>query len=412
MNQLLYAKDDNYSKDDSMEKYIEIDLRKHIPIDTYVSLKNNFRKKLFLQAKENMGTRQNIVDKLKNVKYVSVYEWENNRAKPTLENLLRIAEMAKIPAEEVWKNINYLTSSFEMGKIRPKSFKIKFDTELSEWFGILLGDGCLSYKYIDCTNTCHQIALFFVKTAEKIFGLHKEQTVIYVRFKNRNEEVERTIENLNKIGYKRVVFEYSEKAKNIHIKARANVKVIAKIIESLLNDLYKIVESSDKNVKRAFIRGFYSSEGSFSERRISLSNTNMQKMKFIRKLLIELGFERLSKIHIYKSKKFNRKRDLTLYISSKHELEKFNNEIGFGKHTKRNQKLRDVIKSIDKEFKKYPEWIKLVYNLIEREGEITSFSLSKEYNISVRNACSILQRMKDENLISIINSESLSVYRR
>ncbi len=203
-----------------MEKYIEIDLRKHIPIDTYVSLKNNFRKKLFLQAKENMETRQNIVDKLKNVKYVSVYEWENNRAKPTLENILQIAEMAKISAEEVWENINYLTSNFEMGKIRPKSFRIKFDTKLSEWFGILLGDGCLSYKYIDCTNTCHQIALFFVKTAEEIFGLHKEQIVIYVRFKNRNEEVEKTIKNLNKIGYKRVVFEYSEKAKNIHIKAR------------------------------------------------------------------------------------------------------------------------------------------------------------------------------------------------
>ncbi len=138
----------------------------------------------------------------------------------------------------------------------------------------------------------------------------------------------------------------------------------------------------------------------------------MQKMKFIRKLLIELGFERLSKIHVYKSKKINRKHDLSLYISSKHELEKFSNEIGFGKHTKRNQKLRDIIKSIDKEFRKYPEWIKLVYNLIERQGEITSFSLSKEYNISVRNACSILQKMRDENLISIINSEPLPVYRR
>lgn len=108
-------------------------------------------------------------------------------------------------------------------------------------------------------------------------------------------------------------------------------------LESTIKDIC----SKNNNLARAYIRGMMIGEGTIYNNRmryVRIEMRNGKEIEYIHRLLIMLGYK--CKI----SYRTTRENMWSIYIGAS-QLKKFYDEIGFGVHEKRQEKLREAIKS-------------------------------------------------------------------
>ena len=217
------------------------------------------------------------------------------------------------------------------------------------------------------------------------------------------------------MGYSNVQFEKSKNKNNkLLLEARFDSKVFARTLDNLTKDVHTIINSSQDSVKCAYLRGFYEAEGYPFGKRIGITNTDKVELDFIRNLLSELGFDRLSKVILSHDKaKYNdgRKDLYALYISSKNSLELFRSKIGFGLHGDRNKRLNAVIGTIKKEFKRFPEMVKGVIEYGMEFGKFDAKTIAKEFNLSLRRSRDIIKIMREKKIAIPINKRPPFLYK-
>ncbi len=165
--------------------------------------------------------------------------------------------------------------------------KLLSSPELSYTLGVLLGDGCVSIN-----EKKHRYVINLKVTDEKFANSFKNA----LEFINLNP-------NFCTIHPKPSIFNNKLiKSKKLIYQIHATSKIFSFWFKNLnLNDISEILYS-ENNIKE-FIRGFYESEGSISKSRfaISICNTNIELLNFIKILLDKIGFNFNLRIYKYES---------------------------------------------------------------------------------------------------------------
>ena len=401
----------------SRNKYITIDLLKYVPTNGYVELEPSFRIELFSKAIKNAGGRNKLA-KLIGSCSSSIWEWKVGRKRPPLGIVFKCSKIAGISREELSSNIQALSSFFKMGNISVHKWKLVLNEEFAEWIGLIEGDGSITGKYVSCGNTFFGLVFFFITGLQKFFGIKKNQIVITIwippQDKVKNIRLAKLVKRLLMLkGFSRVSLrkrKVSEKrkAKRLLLEARVNVKILSSLFKNFMSDLKVFLKNSPATVKASYVAGFASAEGSITKdknsRRFTISQKSLDKLLFIRELLLDLGFQGISDPEP-NGKVFR------ISMSRRRELERYLKEIGFGHHELRNQKMREILSSYSQaEHKPIRERLNEVLNLLSIHGNLTGFSVAKKLKIKYKYANQLLNKMINLGLVKVDKSSKPFIY--
>lgn len=401
MNHILYAKDDNYSKDDSMEKYIEINLRKHIPADARINLDDNFRKAIFEKIR-SLQLKKDIIKKLDVCRQTFEF-WEKGTCSPKLSALFSMAKILHISDEDIFGNIVSFKWRYKMGSIYPRTLDLPLNPEVAEWFGLLAGDGCITDKYTHFGNISFDLIFFFTYIIQKYFGIMKKQIEITINVPFGKEVAEaKPIELLFKRkGFSHIITRKIDNGINFLLVIRVCNKILSRILDSIVKNLECNIKISPSDVKAGYIAGFSAAEGCISQyhksRVISISQKYPEKLILIKELMHELGLKDISGPNRVKY-------GFEIRIRKKEELKRYNEKIGFGHYKRKNEKLLKVISGYtDMEFKSSDERYKQIFHLLESNKHVTSSFVAENLNIDKMHASHILTNMRRIKLLNISN---------
>jgi len=386
----------------SRNKYEEIDLAEYIPLKSYVILNPEFRVGLFRELIVKFGSASALAD-LIGVNKSSIYDWFKGRVKIPLSNLVKCAKLVGMSKSELFKFIYSATARYASGTIFVKDWKLILNEELSEWFGLLRGDGCISKKYVGFTNMSLALSLFFMKILENVFGVSKSNIEITIDIPSRkstNDSLS-VIKLLYTKGYNRVIKRKRGKGKKILLSPRVNSKVLAQLLKNLVKILQQLIENSSQKVKVAYVRGFAAAEGSAcqtnSVRVVSLTNKDLNELRFIKKLLYDVGI-------IYTTFERDKKGIYKLKITTQPQLRLFYEKIGFGKYKEKNEKLANILRGYKKVLTRIYYKSKIIrYNeilqLIKKKGKLTGKEIASGININYTYVNKLLNEMLSKRLI-------------
>lgn len=334
-----------------MNRYLEIDFLKYAHPGTYVLIKPKFRKDLFENAMKVAGTKRNLAEIIGSNKG-TVNNWKNNRnynrRKLPLLPLIKCCQLLNLDTEELRRNIKFATLRYPAGDIKIRNWKMNFDEEFAEWFGMLDGDGSTGDRDLSFSNTYFKLTLHFAKFIQDNFIIKKDRITMTVTYytKNSIENAERIVRHLKQIGYKksRIYRAYNHKGKKINLKAQVCFKVLSQFIINTKVDLNSILEKSPKMIKAAYLRGYSAAEGCASRvkggsRYITISQNDKKELEFIKSLLKSIGIEKID------GPRWNGTTAFRIATSNRADLERFQQKIGFGAHSMKNEKLKQMINS-------------------------------------------------------------------
>jgi predicted transcriptional regulator len=389
----------------------KIDLIELIPRGTHIVINNEFRAKLFTKIFKKY-TKPELVNKFGYFKR-TYYSWSNGEIAPTLKVILDLVNDVGINSTELFSSIESVTSFYKSGSIRLKNFKIPFDSAFAEWFGLVKGDGCINKKYVDCANTKLQLALQFTSFLEKIFGIEKSQFEITLKLPidKTEDDFKDVISSIKQNGFNRIVITEEPKFKErkrrkLLFVARFNSKLLATIMSKIQNNLYSLLLNSPNDVKAAFIRGYCAAEGSVGERRVTIAQNDAEELKFIKELLVSLGFK-----HVSNPERVGRGYRISIY--TKWELERFYSEIGFGMHKERNKKLKELIDSYVYNYEWHmtqKERYQEILNIIKKYSRITAPFIRTKTNIVYKYVSQLLKEMVNLGMISVNKNSKPYIY--
>lgn len=380
-----------------MSKCIKIDLMKYVPLDTHVILDKNFRNELFKKIKHRRNKKAII--KHLNICRQTFEGWDRGDWSPKLTHILELGKISNFFKEDIINNIRGFKSRFNRGLIFLHSLELYLSPELGEWLGLVDGDGCINKKYVDCANTCFDLIFFFVRILQKCFGIKKNQITIEIRIPvNGSIKEAKSIEmQLKSKGYSRIFIRKMTNGNNFLLISRANIKVLAVVLDSLFKDLDVFLKNSPDEVKAAYLRGFFAAEGSINLykkcRTLEVSQKHHDKILFIKKLLLDVGIE-----HIKGPKRT--KHGFKIYLRRRKELEKFSRKIGFGYHKTKNQRLQKITEYSLSEFRDRNQRYGEILDLINSCGSVNKYIVAQNQNVSKRYVEQLLREMANRNLIT------------
>ncbi len=393
-------------------KEIKIDLMKYLSSSSRITLNPKFRFYLFNEAIKIAGNRTKL-SKIIGVNKTSIWEWKVGRGsrKPTLDAVLKCTEIVGVG--ELKKYIIGATSRLTGGTIYVKHWKLNLDANFAEWLGLLEGDGSVTEKYVSCGNTFFELVFYFISYLERQFNIKKRQFDITIwRPIGNSWKESRFLEKIIKQrGFERVKIRersLGKKAKQILIEARVNSKILASILRNLSSNLADLLRKSPNSIKASYISGFASAEGSIvkdkNSRRLTISQKYPNKLLFIKELLNTLGFKSITEPEPTTGA-------YRIAISNRRDLEKYINEIGFGHHEMRNQKMREILSSYSlKEYKLRSERFKEILSLFEKSQKLTGSIIAKQLNTDYKQINHILNQMLREKLLLVDNSSKPYIY--
>jgi hypothetical protein len=331
-------------------KSIKIDVIDFVPLKTHVDLNPDFRVKLFNAAIASVGTKRKLA-RIISTNETSIYEWEIGKKKPPLDKVLKCGEIAQIDRDTILKKYSqHNILGRRAGTISIKNWKLFLDEKLSEWLGLLKGDGTITKYYISLSNNCIDIIFFFTKILEEVFGVSKKRVEILIRIPSNKKQEKETIKLLLNKGFEKVksVVDTScrFKRQEPNILVRVNNVVLVQLVSNLMLSLHKLLRKSPTKVKIGFIKGFVAAEGSPWESRgyrgISISQKGTKELWFIKSLLKEVGINHVSRPIRLKRNYYH------ILITTRKELEKLKNLIGFGFHSEKNKRLEEIVNNYQK----------------------------------------------------------------
>jgi intein/homing endonuclease len=331
-------------------KYVNIDFLKYMHPRTYVLINPKFRKELFENAMKVTGTKEKLA-KLIGSNKGTVNNWKNNknynRRKLPLLPLIKCCQILNLSTTELSRNIKYATLRYPAGDIKIKNWKIGFDEEFAEWFGMLNGDGSISDRDLSFSNTYFNLTLHFTRFLQKKFNINKDRITMTITYYTDNslKEAKKISNQLKQKGYSKVkiYMAYHHKGKKINLKAQVCFKVLSQFLLNIKNDLINILNKSPINVKAAYLRGYSAAEGCASHvksgsRYVTITQNNKKELDFIKSLLKDIGIERIDGPR-WTGTAFR------IATSNGADIERFQQKIGFGAHIIKNEKLKQMLNS-------------------------------------------------------------------
>jgi len=171
--------------------------------------------------------------------------------------------------------------------------KLNPSKELAYVLGVLKSDG---FVYVDEKSHTHLIGL---KTKDECFAKEFQKCLEAIGLKTKFYIVD-----------------------NRYYLVEARSKIFVDFYKSLD---YQKIRSLIKGYEYYFLRGFYEGDGSFqrARRQIIFLNTDIELLKFIRDILLELGYHPTDiKIHTRGNSTYGKKQLYYVMIHRKHEVEK------------------------------------------------------------------------------------------
>lgn len=364
----------------------------------YLDLNNEGKEKILTEVIKKYDTLSNFPDKT----LYDVLTRLKLGKKISIKNLFKIIKELKLSEEFIEKTIINITS-FKNTDIGLKNPKLPFNFKNKETARIIagiLGDGSISRNLlVDYHNQQKILIKLISESGKKVFGDIDEK--IY----------------LKKCGTYQLHWPKIIGIFLFHLGLYPGYKVITN------QNIPPVIMSSNKDIKKMFIRQFFNDEGNvrLKDRRLQVKQTivcnkpkniiknNLNKyspnvLKDIQKLLSELSVQSKISLAAYRKTRDSVKTDWELSIYGKENLEKFQKFINFDLNYKRTL-LDKALKSY--KFPSAPRNGKLVFALEKcklvqkKHGFIRKDLLAKEAKRSLKVATYYLIELKKKGLIEI-----------
>lgn len=385
-----------YNKD-----FIELDLMKYIPLDSYVTLMPESRVKIFTKAVDKLGSQAKLAKTL-NAGTMTVSEWVRGARRIHLSKLIELIKICGLDIE-LNESILDITKYYSAGAISVKGFKILLNEEFAEFLGILIGDGSVNKKNVTCTNTFFDIPLFFSYFLERNFNLKKERVTIPIYFPNNLPESAIILrKKFELLGYKNFyIYRESENKKPL-IKVSINSSILARILTNILKERKNLLSKSNNKVKAAYIRGIAASDGTVTSHSVGIISDDIEELYFIKDLLKSLGIKSANPRRATRS--------FQLHIYGEDNLEKFNEDVGFGLHEIRNQKLLTLLRNY--KHKSPTRRFQEISELINMYQKMTAKEVSIKLGLKYKQTLFLLNKMLEKGIINIDDKSKTHVFHK
>ena len=391
------------------ENYLEIDLLKCIPPNSYITINKEFKSKIFQTAFHKFGTRKNV-SKMLDVSINTFDRWLYHKKKGRMpyDHLMKLLQLAGISVEELRNNL--INIGVRSNVIFVKNWKLFLNEEFFEWLGMVRGDGHMSDRSVTFWNTYSKLCLFFVDVLRAYFGINKKQFYIQILIplKMKIEDAEILTGELRKLGFLNIKLYKSDntrKAKKIVVSFSTHNKILLYLLNQINREIKTYLYNSPREAKAAYIRGFCSAEGCISEsksgvRIITITQNNIEELEFIKSILTDLGIKNLDGPRSTGTA-------FRIGITTQRELEKFQKLIGFGKHDIKNNHLKEVLKHYKFNVYRIPhsERYTDILKTIKENNEVTAKFLAEKLSLDYSHTHSILSEMKEKGLV-LVKQES------
>lgn len=399
------------------KKYKIINIKKIIPLNSYFILNPDFQSKIFHKAIKTIGSEIKLSKRIGKSRS-ACYLWKTCKIATPLNIILKIANIINLSEDEIYQNTKKIRTKLKRGEINPK-LNLELNPELAEWFGLLIGDGSVSKKNTNCSNNSLDLIYFFNKIIEERFGISKKRIRMDIRLptkrkepKNIKEIIEEIKEKLIKDGYKRIsIYQYNDKREKILFVSTICSKTLCMVLSKILENIHNLIDKSSDDVKKAYIAGFFSAEGSIAKpkyqksRALNVSQKDINELIFLKKLFIDLGFSRVRGPekcrHAYR-----------LITTYQHDIKKFHNEIGFGHHKSRNEKLKQFAESYIHDPKPLKERFDEIINILLKNGNsITAPFLTSNLNVDYKHTSYLLKLMEKKGFLKVNRVSKPYIYK-
>lgn len=397
------------------EKNHSIDVFEYVLPRTRVFLEPRFRQMLFKRCIEKFGTNR-IFSKLIGVSETTARGWRIGKKNPPLWAILKIIEILKLDKELIHRNTLWITNYFPEGKISIKNWRLVLNSDLSEWLGLLVGDGSVTIDYVSIHNNNLDVIFFFKRILEKVFGIIPSQMETIIRYSSgitKNMEIKQVKKLLKSKGISRIKLDANSggfKRSKPNVVLRVSSRAFSQLIRNLIKELTELLKPSNKEVKSGYVRGFSAAEGSVYNSRgfraVSINQKGTEKLQLIKSLLNDIGVVHVS------NPKLLRKGFYHIVITTRRELENFRNLVGFGSHKSKNKKLDEILAMYRKDIPyltpkkiRYQDILKVL-----KTKSRTCLSISGKLKIKPRYVNKLLNEMLDKRMISVDRSSRTYVY--
>jgi len=376
----------------------KIDNSEFLPDELHVDLKEDFRIKLFMKTKETTGTWA-ALSRYLCVHYGTVDHWKRGIAFPKLATLYKVVDIARIPKNDLYENIVYITPWRKLNAI-PFIQKLEFDEELAEWFGLLNGDGCIPSTpcKVGFSNKDPKLLQFFMNVLRNRFRIPEHLFLIALRMPPSLMADVKAVEKLKlewskKLGFPRHQIKvYHKYTSGIAADLVIHAGALARILARLKHKVKEIVGNGPTKLKRAYLRGCYAAEGSVIARNryVTFAGKNTNEVSFVSQLLTSLKI----KHSLYPSGGGC----WQIRISNRRNLRKFHEEVGFGVNEQRQRRLEKALDS----YKYLPPDARTaqIFNELSDNKTLTVDQLAKRINLSRKWTWNFLHRLVQQGFLN------------
>jgi hypothetical protein len=348
---------------------MQFDILELIPDWLYIRIKKEFRKKIFLDAKNRFGSYRKLAKNL-NFNIASVSAWKNGKQYIPLNVVNYLLKINGMKKEELRKQIFAIGIKNNIKPlIRPK-LTITFDKNLARLIGYIYGDGSIGKNLrISYTNQNKFLIEKFQYLVHEIFG----KNVGIYRFYNKKDKTSNlTLPKI--IGL---------------ILTKINKNFSKKIIP--MNLLV-----TNKNLIKEFLGAIFDDEGTvqFKSRGLSIVLSKRKMLQDIQNLFQILEIKTTK---IKKEIKLNRKYwRLTIYRRKNFEI--FNDEIMLY-HPQKFFALKKLVNHYKKyKFAKHELSEKIIFHL-QKNDKLTSTELTKLTGARNTTICKTLKKLEKSKMV-------------
>jgi len=375
---------------------LKIGLSKFLSENLSVSLDPDFRSQLFESAVAVKGSVASIARHI-GVHPCSVRRWRNGISFPKLTFLKKVADVAGVSEEEVYKNIVSVTAKRKSNAI-PFVRELVVDEEFTEWFGLWKGDGCIRKALYDVafSNEDPELHRFFMRMLQERFGFSKHLFYVSLRVP---DSVQVDVQRLRVSWSKELelplnrVKNYTKPSLGIVADLFASSAALAWLLKALEGPLEKTIEKSSAEIKRAYLRGYYAAEGSVDTRNhgIMISGKNFEELLFISRLLNSIKIQH--RFHFYDT--FGQIRVVSW------QIREFQKLVGFGVNKKRQRALEKLVRSHEQH--RLPQELRLaqIYKESTHQKDVTISRLMKRLNLSHERVRGLLHVLVDQRILCV-----------
>lgn len=336
-----------------------------------------------------------------NVHPYTISRWRKGETLPKLFYLNKLREIANVSKDIFFENVDCMTAKRRANAI-PFSKKLTVDEKISEWLGLLEGDGSIRKDLYDVafSNQGANLHRFFIRVLKDKFQFPKDLLYVSLRVPrsysgDANSLKERWSRKLE-LESKQVKV-YSKQSLGVVADVFASSAALAWLVDEIKEKLKKMILTGSSELKQAYLRGILAAEGSVnrSGSSVHIQMADDKEVSFIYGIIQELGLD-YSKLHYYQERGIQ-----DIIIWRKVDLEKLHRMGGFGLHKEKNILLEKILNSYEE--KRLPASTRKsqVLDQVRESTLVTINQIKHTLNISEERARQILYGLVEEKRLTV-----------